>query len=104
MSAPIVTVFRSRLRADAGPEFAAVAADLERRARAAPGFVDCKEFSASDGERVAVIVFASREAHDAWRDDPRHRDAQRRGLADWYASFSGQACEQLTEHRFGDGA
>jgi heme-degrading monooxygenase HmoA len=97
----VVTVFRSRLREDAGPGYEETAAALERAARAMPGFVDFKTFVSADGERVSLIVFASREAHDAWRDDPEHRAAQRRGRAEWYAEYRIQVCELLDERRFG---
>ena len=86
MIGPMITVFRSRLREDAG-DYASNATVMESRARAMPGFVDFKHFVADDGERVSVIVFESREAHDAWRDDPVHRAAQQRGRDDWYAEY-----------------
>ena len=70
----IVTVFRSRLRADAAATgYAALAAAIEQRARSMPGFIDFKTFTAGDGERVSIVIFDSIEHHDAWRDDPEHR-------------------------------
>ena len=96
----MVTVFRSRLRADAGDEYARTADEMERLAREVPGFVDFKQFAADDGERVSLITFASREAHDAWRDDPRHRAAQRRGREQWYAEYRIQVCELVAERNF----
>jgi heme-degrading monooxygenase HmoA len=86
----IVTVFRSRLRgdADAAPGYHDEADELLALARAVPGFVDHKVFRADDGERVALVTFADRAAHDAWRDDPRHRAAQQRGRDGWYDGYS----------------
>ena len=46
------------------------------------------------------IVFASREAHEAWRDDPAHRAAQERGRSEWYESYSIQVCQLLTDRGF----
>lgn len=98
-----VTVFRSRLRGDAhGYEEAAVA--MEARARRAPGFVDFKTFVAADGERVSIIVFASAAHHDAWRDDPEHREAQRRGREGWYTEYTISVCDLVAERRFPDRA
>ena len=95
----MVTVFRSRLRADAdGYDEAADA--IEARARRAPGFVDFKTFVAADGERVSLVVFADRASHDAWRDDPEHREAQRHGREDWYAEYHIQVCELVGERIF----
>jgi heme-degrading monooxygenase HmoA len=99
VSTPIVTVFRSRLRKDA-QGYDATAEEMESRARVAPGFVDFKTFVADDGERVSLIVFESRAAHDAWRADPVHVDAQRRGRRDWYAEYRIQVCELLAERVF----
>src|SRR5262245_43757168 len=88
MSRRVMTLFRSRLRDHAGRDYRTTADELEARARAMPGFVDFKHFVADDGERVSVIVFASREAHDMWRDDPVHRAAQQRGRDEWYSEYS----------------
>lgn len=95
----IITVFRSRLRSlhDGYDETADA---MESAARAMPGFVDFKTFSADDGERVSIVVFDSLDAHNAWRHDPRHRAAQQRGLQEWYAEYHIQVCELLSERRF----
>jgi heme-degrading monooxygenase HmoA len=95
----MVTVFRSRLRAE-HDGYEAKAAEMEAAARAMPGFVDFKTFAADDGERVSLIVFDSPESHAAWRDDPRHRGAQRLGRSDWYAEYLIQICTLVDERRF----
>lgn len=93
---PIVTVFRSRLRPDADERgYGPLAALMEERARAMPGFVDFKGFSAPDGERVSIIVFDTLEHQAAWRDDPEHREAQRRGREEFYEEYSLSVCRQL---------
>lgn len=84
----VVTVFRNRLRADAQPAYGdelAVVADL---ARSMPGFVETKTFTADDGERCTVVTFADAAAHAAWRDHPRHREAQRNGVEHYYDTYS----------------
>ena len=83
----MLTVFRSRLRPDAVgyPDHAARMSEL---ARTMPGYVDHKTFTADDGERVTVVTFADRASHDAWRDLPEHRDAQRTGARDYYVEYS----------------
>jgi heme-degrading monooxygenase HmoA len=96
----VVTVFRSRLRDDMGEGYGRTAEVMEERARAMPGFVDFKTFTAADGERLSLITFASREAHDAWRDDPAHRAAQERGREHWYAEYAIQICDLVAERRF----
>ncbi|HWE70963.1 MAG TPA: antibiotic biosynthesis monooxygenase [Acidimicrobiales bacterium] len=89
----VVTVFRSRLRPDANPAYGELAAAMEAIARQAPGFVDFKAFTAPDGERVSLITFTTAEAQRAWRDDPRHRQAQRRGREEFYLEYSIQVTD-----------
>ena len=63
-----------------------------------PGFVDFKTFTASDGERVSIVVFDGPGTHDAWRTDPEHRTAQQRGRDDIYTEYSITICSEL-RHR-----
>lgn len=88
----IITVFRSRLRREHEEEYTRVAAQMKVLARAMPGFVSMKTFVAEDGERVSIVEFASQAAHDAWRNHPRHREAQRLGREKFYSSFRIQVC------------
>ncbi len=83
----VMTVFRSRLRADAAayPEHAARTSAL---ARTMPGYVEHKVFVADDGERVTLVRFADRASHEAWARHPDHRAAQRAGIEDYYEEYS----------------
>lgn len=86
----VVTVFRNRLRDDDATRTAyadelAVVADL---ARGMPGFVETKLFVADDGERATIVTFADEASHRGWRDHPRHREAQRHGIDDYYETYS----------------
>lgn len=83
----VVTVFRSRVRADASG-YAADAAAIAALARTMPGYVEHKGFTADDGERVTVVTFADRASHEAWRDHREHRAAQRRGIERYYETYS----------------
>jgi hypothetical protein len=74
MSGEIVTVFRSRLRDDAGEGYGRTADVMEERARAMQGFVDFKTFVSADGER--------------------------RGRAEWHAEYSILVCDLVAERNF----
>ena len=89
----VVTVFRSRLRPEALEEYGDTAARMAELARAMPGYVEHKAFTADDGERVTVVTFADRASHDAWRTHLEHRVAQRRGREAFYASYSLQVAD-----------
>lgn len=95
----IVTVFRSRLR-DGPDGYDETADEMERLARAMPGFVAFKQFTADDGERLALVEFDSADHQRAWRDHPKHRVAQRRGREEWYAEYRIQVCRVVSERNF----
>lgn len=97
----ILTVFRSRLRTDAEAlGYHAVADEMERQARAMPGFVEFKTFTADDGERVSIVAFDGVESHNNWRDHPDHGAAQRRGREEFYAEYRITVAEVLRAHSF----
>ena len=84
----VMTVFRSRLRADGAAAYGEHAARMSALARTMPGYVEHKVFIADDGERVTLVRFADRESHDAWARHPDHREAQRAGIAGYYEEYS----------------
>jgi heme-degrading monooxygenase HmoA len=84
----VVTVFRNRLRPEHSEEYADELAVVAALARSMPGFVETKTFTADDGERCTVVTFGDADSHRAWRDHPRHREAQRHGIASYYAEYS----------------
>ncbi len=95
----VVTIFRSRLRDDAEPLYSGWAARIDALADAMPGFVSIKRFDAADGERVSIVEFADQASHDAWRDHPEHRAAQRLGRERFYATYCVQVCRLDRESR-----
>jgi heme-degrading monooxygenase HmoA len=97
---PVITVFRSRLRAGAEAAYGPLAARMEELARTQPGFVEVKNFEAADGERVSLVRFADRATHDAWRRHPEHRAAQRQGRRELYAEFSILVCRPVAERSY----
>lgn len=101
--ARIVTVFRSRVRAEAAEEYQDLAGRMEERARSMLGLVDFKTFVAADGERLSIVVFDSWAHHEAWRTDEEHRDAQARGRARLYETYSIQVAREFRRRRFPTG-
>lgn len=99
----VVTVFRSRLRPEALEEYGGTADRMAELARAMPGYVEHKAFTADDGERVTVVTFADRASHDAWRTHAEHRVAQRRGREAFYASYSLQVADVTSVSAHGGG-
>ncbi len=96
----VLTVFRSRLTADANPAYGAHAERMSDLAQTMPGYVDHKAFTAEDGERVTIVTFADRDSHDAWRLQTDHVEAQRAGIKDYYQSYSLQVGTVAKVSRF----
>jgi heme-degrading monooxygenase HmoA len=97
----IVTIFRSRLRPEHADQYAATAARIHDLATRQPGFVSIRSYTAADGERVSIVLFESWQTHDAWRNHPEHREAQRLGRERYYSEFSievGEVDRQYTFH------
>ncbi|MDP1794833.1 MAG: antibiotic biosynthesis monooxygenase [Acidimicrobiales bacterium] len=94
----VVTVFRSRLRADAYDNgYAERAAEMVARAKQNPGFLEHKSFTADDGERVSIVRFASQEAHEEWASDNGHREVQQQGRNEFYEEYSIQVADVRRE-------
>jgi heme-degrading monooxygenase HmoA len=96
----IVALFRSRLRSGQNEEYRAVATRMLELARAMPGFVNFKSFSAEDGERVSLVEFESIATLEAWRDHPEHLEAQRAGRERFYSEYRLQVCELVRDYGF----
>jgi heme-degrading monooxygenase HmoA len=96
----VITLFRSRLRPQAGEEYQRWARRMSELASAMPGFVSLKTFAADDGERVSIIEFESEGTHAAWRNHPEHREAQRLGRDRFYSEFQIQICSPVRRYDF----
>lgn len=96
---PIV-IFRSRLRPEAAGEYAELAPRILELARAMPGFVSFKTFTADDGERCSIVEFDSEEHLRAWREHPNHLEAQRIGRQRLYAEYEITVCEPIRQRAF----
>jgi heme-degrading monooxygenase HmoA len=84
---PILTVFRSRLNVGLEDLYNTLAEEASVLARGVPGFLEEKTFTATDGERVTVVLFADHISHQAWRDHPRHQEVQAIGRTKLYAEY-----------------
>ena len=93
----LLIIFRSRLRADAGEDYQAMAAEMLASASAMPGFVEYKHYTAEDGERLTIVKWQDEETLTAWREHARHRIAQRLGRERWYSQYQIEVAEIVRE-------
>jgi heme-degrading monooxygenase HmoA len=95
----VIGIFRNRLR-EGATGYPAAAEHMEALVSTMPGFLSIKTFRAEDGERVSLFAFETLAALEAWRDQPEHREAQRRGREEFYAEYTLQVCDPIREARF----
>ena len=100
MSDRQLIVFRSRLRPGVSDRYDRHADEVYQRALAMPGYVSAKDFSAEDGERLALIEWDSAQALAGWRTEPSHRAAQEQGRAEYYSEYNIQICNVLRGSAF----
>lgn len=96
----IVTIFRSRLRPDNQAEYLETAARMSELARAMPGYISHKVFTAEDGERVNIVEFADEASQLAWATHVEHMAAKTRGREAFYSAYSIQICTVNRQARF----
>ena len=92
--------FRSKLTAEAGVDYDEMAAEMERLARASPGFLDVKAYKSDDGERLTLVWWQDAETLKGWATNARHLQAQRMGRAKWYAYYKIEVAEVVRDSRF----
>lgn len=96
-----LVVFRNRKRADI--DYAAYEADAARMlalARAQPGFLSFKSYSADDGEVIALSEWADEACARAWGRLAEHAEVQGRGRCAYYESYTLFACDAPRIHAF----
>ena len=96
-----MVVFRNRKRADIDrAAYDAQAETMEALARAQPGFLAFKSFTAEDGEVVSISEWESGSHARAWGRVAEHRSAQADGRARWYAEYSIAMADVAQIHTF----
>jgi heme-degrading monooxygenase HmoA len=88
----MVVLFRSKL-VDVPDGYNDMAEEMDALARTMPGFVDVKSVAAQDGERLTVVWWQDQETLHAWRENMRHRMAQRLGRERWYEYYKMDVAE-----------
>jgi heme-degrading monooxygenase HmoA len=92
--------FRSRLTPQAGKDYEAMSDEMDRLARASPGFIDVKAFTAADGERLTLVWWESADTLRQWAENVRHLMAQRMGRERWYEYYINEVAEVVRTSRF----
>ena len=97
----IIVVFRTHVKPQADVEkLQALFQRMVALVSKMPGFVSIKDFSAQDGESLALVEFDSLAAVDAWKAHPEHVAAQRRGREEFFADYRIQVCDLIRTSEF----
>ncbi len=65
-----------------------------------PGFISLKEYTGEDGEVLDIARFADERSLEAWRRQPEHLEAQRRGREEFYDRYRIQALKVIRDYEF----
>ena len=96
----LVIVFRSKLTAQAGQDYAAMNDNLEERVKENPGYIDAKSYVAEDGERLTLVWWKDEASLKAWRELPTHRAAQQTGRERWYEFYKIDVANVIRSNAF----
>jgi len=96
----VLTVFRNRLRADAGEAYGKTLERMLEIVRAMPGYILHKVYTAADGERCTIVEFDTEVHQRAWATHAEHVQAKQRGRDSFYSEYRLQVCTVLRDSRF----
>ncbi len=96
----VLTVFRNRLRPDAGDEYGTTLERMLEIVRSMPGYIQHKVYIAADGERCTIVEFEHEEGLRTWRTNREHIEAQKLARQKYYTEYHVQVCPLGRESRF----
>ncbi|QBD76210.1 hypothetical protein EPA93_09375 [Ktedonosporobacter rubrisoli] len=93
----IIVVFKHRPRAGVNlQEYDQFIKDLYLLGKQIPGFLSVSEYSAENGDRVAIEHFATMQALEQWRAFPEHIRMIQLGWERFYGSYTAQVCTTVS--------
>jgi len=97
----VVVIFKTHLREGADSEaYAKTSRRMHELVEQIPGFISIKAYTGEDGEEIDLVRFANEDALTMWKEQPEHREAQRRGREEFYDRYSVQACKVVRDYEF----
>jgi heme-degrading monooxygenase HmoA len=85
---PYYAVIFSSLRTPGDNGYSEAAARMEELAKTMPGYLGMESARGPDGFGITVAYFESEEAIANWKKNAEHLEAQRKGRAEWYETYS----------------
>src|SRR5438128_9974822 len=76
----VVVIFKTHLREGADTEaYRKTSRRMHELVEQIPGCISMMAHSGEDGEEIDLVRFANEDALAVWKEQPEHREAQRRG-------------------------
>lgn len=96
-----VVIFKLFMREDADLDaYGRTSRRMHELVEKRPGFISLKEYTSEDGEVLDIARFKDEESLEAWRREPEHLDAQRRGREEFYDHYWIQVLKVLREYEY----
>ncbi len=97
----VLVIFSLHLKEEANREaYAATSRRMHELVEKWPGFLSLKEYTSEDGEILDIARFADETSLEAWRKEPEHLEAQRRGREEFYDRYRIQAARVTRDYEF----
>ncbi|TMA01106.1 MAG: antibiotic biosynthesis monooxygenase [Methanobacteriota archaeon] len=97
----VVVIFKTHLRDGADSEaYRKTSRRMHELVEQIPGFISIKAYTGEDGDEIDLVRFANEGALNAWKEQPEHLEAQRRGREEFYDRYSVQACKVVRDYEF----
>ena len=97
----VVVIFRLHMRK--GADMAAYQATSRRMhelVERIPGYISLTEYTGEDGDVIDLARFKDEASLEAWRREPEHLEAQRRGREEFYDRYHIQALKVIRDYEY----
>ena len=97
----VIVLFRLHMREGADVEaYRATSRRMHELVEKLPGFISLQEYKGEDGDTFDLARFKDEASLEAWRRDPEHLEAQRRGREEFYDRYRIQALKLIREYEY----
>lgn len=97
----VVVIFKLLMRPGADEaEYRRTSGRMHELVNHMPGFISLKEYTCEDGEVLDIARFKDEQALEAWRKEPEHLEAQRKGREEFYDHYRIQALKVVRDYEY----
>lgn len=97
----VVVIFKLHMRKGADQaDYRRTSTRMHELVDRMPGFISLKEYTGEDGEVLDIARFKDEASLEAWRKEPEHLEAQRKGREEFYDHFRIQALKVIRDYEY----